>query len=640
MPRKKRIPMDIAQTSDVWYCAIRKLKGWTQERNEDFFRPFIFVVIHMNSNLILAMDVLVGNPSAQEVADKLSQTILKPTISAQIPAHRPAEIHMEDRDLALALAPILAEIQIGVSFQPQPEPLDDLVANFEEQLFADQEDIPGLLQQPEVTIEQCEQLFAAAADFFESQPWRRLTNYDLLLVRAEPVKTPLYVIVMGQGGAEFGLSVYRDLHEVRQFFTAEGPENILAEDGLQVLMFNSPPDISIADMDAAEQNGWRLPGPDYFPTPVIYLEHAIQRPGSDMLGWYEGALRAIPEFVNSHLPMDMDGISDPIQADIQVSTSQGNIVVHIEYPAADLSPYDQSLEGDWEVDYLLEDGDWNDGEDDGQDDLRLGLGSAERALVELITAVEAGDEADPALQQAQELIYDAWEAADPQRRIDLAHQALHMSADCADAYVLLANDEARTKQQALEYFQAGVAAGKRALGEAFLRDPETVGHFWGILKTRPYMRALEGEATLQWLLGQQESAEGNYREMLRLNPNDNQGIRYLLLQLLMEQDRFEDSGILIEQYKEDASTDWSYTHALLLFRQLGDGRKANRALNKALKFNPYVPAYLTGRKRLIPPTRSFVAIGGEQEAVQYAANYQRQWKNIPGALDWLSAKMT
>ena len=42
------------------------------------------------------------------------------------------------------------------------------------------------------------------------------------------------------------------------------------------------------------------------------------------------------------------------------------------------------------------------------------------------------------LDQAQDLIYDAWELADPIKRSRLARKALKISPDCADAYVLLA----------------------------------------------------------------------------------------------------------------------------------------------------------------------------------------------------------
>ena len=79
----------------------------------------------------------------------------------------------------------------------------------------------------------------------------------------------------------------------------------------------------------------------------------------------------------------------------------------------------------------------------------------------------------------------------------------------------------RIAQETLELYQAGVEAGRRALGEAFFENPEYVDKFWAILETRPFMRALEGVAGARWAVGQTEQAVADYRELLRLNPDDN-----------------------------------------------------------------------------------------------------------------------
>ncbi|MDQ7839848.1 MAG: hypothetical protein RDU83_02330 [bacterium] len=65
-----------------------------------------------------------------------------------------------------------------------------------------------------------------------------------------------------------------------------------------------------------------------------------------------------------------------------------------------------------------------------------------------------------------------------------------MSPDCANAHVLLAEESARTLEQARGLCAQGAAAGKRALGERAFK--EDAGHFCGILETRPYMRARAG----------------------------------------------------------------------------------------------------------------------------------------------------
>ncbi|MEW5995961.1 MAG: hypothetical protein AB1744_16415, partial [Candidatus Zixiibacteriota bacterium] len=142
------------------------------------------------------------------------------------------------------------------------------------------------------------------------------------------------------------------------------------------------------------------------------------------------------------------------------------------------------------------------------------------------------------VDQAQDIMYQAWDAAEPKRRVKLACKALEISEDCADAYVLLAEETATSLPEAIDLYRKGVEAGERAIGREMFE--EGIGHFWGILKTRPYMRARCGLAQCLWGTGQQMEAIEHYQEMLRLNPNDNQGIRYLLAACLLELDRDDD----------------------------------------------------------------------------------------------------
>ena len=180
------------------------------------------------------------------------------------------------------------------------------------------------------------------------------------------------------------------------------------------------------------------------------------------------------------------------------------------------------------------------------------------------------------LGKAQALMYRAFEEADEQRRVRLANDALAVCPDCADAYVLLA-EHAKSRKEALRLYEQGVAAGERALGtEAFHQD---VGHFWGVLETRPYMRARLGLAHSLWTAGRREEAVRHLQEMLRLNPGDNQGVRYTLAGFLLFLDRDDDLARLLREYDEDSAA-WAFTKALLAFRQHGDTPEARLVLRR------------------------------------------------------------
>jgi tetratricopeptide (TPR) repeat protein len=237
------------------------------------------------------------------------------------------------------------------------------------------------------------------------------------------------------------------------------------------------------------------------------------------------------------------------------------------------------------------------------------------------------------LERAQDLIYEAFETESPRKRVQLAKKALKVSPDCADAYVLLAEEDAGSLEEARELYQKGVEAGERALGRETFE--EEAGYFWGILETRPYMRARQGLAVCLWELGEREEAIEHYREMLYLNPGDNQGIRYELAGYLLDEEMDEELGELLERYEEDASAFWVYTRALWRFRKEGDTEEATAALKEALETNPYVPLYLLGHKSLPGALPELIGFGDESEAVAYFARALTGWLRTPQALEWL-----
>lgn len=241
---------------------------------------------------------------------------------------------------------------------------------------------------------------------------------------------------------------------------------------------------------------------------------------------------------------------------------------------------------------------------------------------------------DP-LDEAQSLVYEAWNS-EGTRRTSLARRALELSDDCADAYLILAQEEAKSPEAALKLYLKAYEAGRRALDPALFS--EEAGNFWSIMETRPYMRARLALAECQWDLGRKEDALAHLRELMRLNESDNQGVRYILLQCLMESGADEELGELLDRYGRDPSPAIAYTRALWQFRRAGRGKQADSALAEALKANPHVPAYLLKRKALPARAPATASIGSSEEAEAYAAGALAVWHQTLGAVEWLASR--
>src|SRR5207245_4932756 len=163
------------------------------------------------------------------------------------------------------------------------------------------------------------------------------------------------------------------------------------------------------------------------------------------------------------------------------------------------------------------------------------------------------------LEKAQDLCYKAFDCRG-RRRAALARQALALSPDCADAYVILA-EQSGDPAEAIRLYGEAVAAGERALGPDRFASDEP---FWSDVLTRPFMRALEGLADACVRQGRTEEAIGHYQRLLRLNPNDNQGVRDPLAGLLLKTGDHAALEALLDKYDSKYEVTLLYARALLL----------------------------------------------------------------------------
>ncbi|HAL91971.1 MAG TPA: hypothetical protein DCM68_02970, partial [Verrucomicrobia bacterium] len=124
-------------------------------------------------------------------------------------------------------------------------------------------------------------------------------------------------------------------------------------------------------------------------------------------------------------------------------------------------------------------------------------------------------------QDAQQLVYDAWEA-DADAACELLTEATQLDPTNVDAWLGLLQWSTLPPEEQIVILRKLVAMGEQNLGKDF---NEFKDHFWGIHETRPYMRARSLLAHVLVETGQWDEGVVEYEAMLELNPNDNQGVR-------------------------------------------------------------------------------------------------------------------
>lgn len=155
--------------------------------------------------------------------------------------------------------------------------------------------------------------------------------------------------------------------------------------------------------------------------------------------------------------------------------------------------------------------------------------------------------------------YDAMEcleAGNDEEAEELLKEAIEIDEDFIAAYLgMVSVYRARGNQEKMDKY-ANLAFEKTK--KKFPKWPREM--LWGILENRQYLRAICGKAILCHEKNEKEKAEELYRLLLKLNPNDNQGVRYLLAALYAGKhprvvDELIDEGNMLQ--------DWSKLEKLL-----------------------------------------------------------------------------
>lgn len=240
-----------------------------------------------------------------------------------------------------------------------------------------------------------------------------------------------------------------------------------------------------------------------------------------------------------------------------------------------------------------------------------------------------------ALEKAEEIVRQAWNLPAKQSA-QLAKEAIKLSPDCTNAYLLLAESTSGEEERIIILRQAIDAAG-RNLETDWQKKYE--GHCWQFVEARPMLRAMALLAMDLQLNDELDEALKLYRQLMKLTPGDNQGVRYQLASCLYEAKLDSELEKLFEDYSDDPSAASLYTKALHLFRKEGASKRANMALLKAFDANTFVPLFLSDIVEMPENPSGMIGFGDENEAAAYINDCGYLWGDTPGAEVWMAEQL-
>ena len=252
---------------------------------------------------------------------------------------------------------------------------------------------------------------------------------------------------------------------------------------------------------------------------------------------------------------------------------------------------------------------------------------------------------DRAKETAQDLEDRGWEALgfpepSPGRNAKIAEgyfrQALAIDPDLADPYNGLGNVLfARGRYAEAEaMYRKALEKARAELGS----DTPPSYAWWGDISTRPYMRARHNLGLVFWRQKKYQEAIREFEELLRRNPNDNQGARYLIGGL------YHLSGNLrqaVSCYAKagagkfghlDPGTEFNHGLALFQTRKFGD---AILQFRSSFFLNPYLPRVMLSQS--VKPLKIWHSsnLAAPDQALDYEELYSKLWVRRPRALTFL-----
>ncbi len=585
----KTSTFQLPQKPLTWYLGIRSLQEVLPAEPIQ-----LLVLLDKENQKVIFSEIFSQMPGSRKLLRLIESIMESGDAKLEVTPYRPLMIEFEQEKFYKEMAPPMEKIGIAAQYLPQPNLIDAFAEQALDVFFQTNDDM-DLLNSPGVTPALAGEFFKAAASCFHQAPWDYLSETQPLQLNTQPGAECYYAFVLQGPDDEHLILFFTHWEDVLAFTTGEeNPFESIAQNRVLAVHYETQENVTTGDLQAIQRYGWELPKEKLFPNPYSYAQDQLFRPNGTQLQFQTAALQAITRFVSQELRPSEDQDYLPAQAIYEIETSLGAIEVEVHYPV----PHILNIKNN--QDFGLEDAN------------------------------------QPYIQESLKLADQAWHAEDSEQRIHLAQQALAAWQDCFVAHTIL-GEEADELEQALEYFQLGVAAAERVLD--FDMFKQHTGSIWEIHLGKHYLIAMQG--VVESLVGLEAYPEAVplAKKLLKMNPNDHQGIRYILLVVLTRLQRDNETRELLDLYPMENAASWPYSRALIEFRQKGENRKARLLLQEAFECNPFIPDYLTGKKPIPAELPEFDSFGDEPEAMNYAHDYYTAWWQSKGAIDWLKRNL-
>ncbi len=600
------------QKGEVWQGGWFKAPFWVQIEGSEAIKPWLPLWVSTRERFAKP-----GEIQESKGPDEAILTLFDEAMSEI--GRRPERVEVSDEGLATLLRERPSTSDIEVSRRDELEEIDHVLSSMASYFGAP--DFPGALEVKGVTVDAMRRYAEAARTFYESAPWRHLSDRDLIEIRGGAPPGMSYATVLGMGGSAEGLGFFDDK---TQFWSAASGEDVVDRRSVRLwrLIYGSIARLPRSEGALWVDHGLSVAGPDAYPLTLnVQSKNRVKRPSPRVLEFLTGLLAALA--ASSPEEFDQGRWTRVVEtADGTERSYELTLPLLLEPPTHDELAR-QHIHPDpraFERTHFLLNQKIQERPDSTPDEVEEMIRNELSGPIDEIAYTPKNDR-----ERAQETCFKAFDAWG-RRQTQLVEQALELDPECVDALVLKA-ERTPAPEEALELYERAVAAGEKFLDPEAIQDSQ--GDLWAYYPTRPYLRALHSLGHALENVDEADEALACFQQVLEHDESDRQFVRYCLLTGLLEAGRFRDAEDHIKFYESSEESLWQYAKALAAFGRHGDGKRSLTALGRALDANLIAAAALLNLE--LPPDSKEV-----EDALHCSHELLRPWDLTPGALEWLA----
>jgi len=238
------------------------------------------------------------------------------------------------------------------------------------------------------------------------------------------------------------------------------------------------------------------------------------------------------------------------------------------------------------------------------------------------------------IMSKRKLFFDYLEAEEWEKAEELGNMIIRKLACQFDIYSAL-SDYYVGEERMGEAIEIQIVAIKEF--DVILQNiPEELKFEWGFLENRSFLCFMAEIGFKMFENCDYVRSRNIFERLLKLNPEDNQGIRTILPKVYFELGEYEKVLELAESYDKDILPALGFAK-VIAYLNLGRYEEAEKALYKVSERHPKVVTELLKKKHQKPSNHieGFISIGGDDEAYNYYLYYGKYWKGNAKAMKLL-----